>query len=65
MAEKKPVSIGIVLSNCLCAVLWNINVFMDLAYGEPDILRMICAIAWDFCAVVWILRYRKSNKKDE
>ena len=48
--------------NCIVAVLWNIHVFVDLAYGFPSILHIIFAIVWDFCAVVWVLRYLKSRK---
>ena len=64
MDEKKTGSLFVVIINCICAVLWNINVFVDLAYGFPNVLRIICAIVWDFCAVVWVLRYLKSKKNN-
>ena len=28
-------------------------------------LDIICTVLWDICAVVWILRYRKSNKDNK
>ena len=51
--------------NCICALIWNINVFVDLAYGFPDLLRIMCAIVWDLCAVMWIFRYIKSKKDSD
>lgn len=65
MDNQKPVSIGIVMINCFCAVIWNINMIMDFVYSEPNALRIICAIAWDICAVAWILRYRKSKNNEK
>lgn len=68
MNKNKEVSIAVVLINCVCAVIWNINVFVALSYGFTNsvsfVLRVICAIVWDFCAVVWILRYLKSKKNN-
>ena len=26
------------------------------------ILNCICAIVWDFCAVIWVVKYLKSKK---
>lgn len=69
MDDKKKISIAVVIINCICAVVWNINLFVDLAYGYTNsvsfALHIICAIVWDICAVVWILRYRKSKKDNE
>ena len=66
MQEKKAVSLSVVIINCICAVVWNINLIMDLAYGYTNtisfVLHIICAIVWDLCAVVWALRYLKSKK---
>ena len=64
MENKKPVGIVVVVLNCICAVVWNINVLLDLAYGSPNALRILCAVVWDICAVVWILRYCRSGKKE-
>ena len=64
MDKKKTVSTKVaMILNCICAVVWNINVFVDLADGFPNMLRMICAIIWDICAIVWILRYLKTKKE--
>ena len=38
MDNQKPVSIGIVMINCFCAVIWNINMIMDFVYSEPNAL---------------------------
>ena len=63
MDKKKTVSTSVaMILNCICAIVWNINVFIDLAYGFPNVLHIICAIIWDFCAVVWILQFIKSKK---
>ena len=68
MDDKKKVSIAVVIINCICAVVWNINLFVDLAYGYTNsvsfVLHIICAIVWDICALVWIFRYRKSKKRN-
>ena len=62
MDKKKTVGLPIVIINCVCAVVWNISVFVDLAYSFPNVLHIICAIVWDACAVIWILRYLKARK---
>ena len=63
MDKQKTVSVcAAMILNCVCAVVWNIQVFVDLAYGFPNVLRIICAIVWDCCAVVWVIRYLKSKK---
>ena len=60
---NKKVNIGVVvILNCICAIIWNIKVFVDLVYGFPNVIAILCAIVWDICAVVWILRYLKSKK---
>lgn len=64
MDKKKTVSTGVAMVlNCICAIVWNINVFIDLTYGIPNMLHIICAIVWDVCAAVWVVRYLKSKKK--
>lgn len=66
MDKKKEVSLGIVIINCICAVVWNINLFVDLAYGYTNAmsfaLHIICAIVWDICAVAWVVHYLKARK---
>lgn len=31
--------------------------------GVAMVLNCICAIVWDVCAAVWVVRYLKSKKK--
>ena len=66
MNEKKPVNKAVVLITCLCAVVWNSNLFWDLAYGYTNtvsfVLHIVCAVIWDLCAAVWLLRYRSAKK---
>ena len=69
MGEKKNVSKFSVIIYCIGAVIWNINLFLDLAYGNTDsgsfILHIVCAIAWDIMAVAWILYYLKFKKDND
>lgn len=66
MNEKKKVNLAVVIINCICAVVWNINLFVDLAYGYTNsvsyVLHILCAIAWDICAIIWIIRYLKYKR---
>lgn len=68
MKETK-VKLSLVVINCFCAIVWNLNLFIDLFYGYTDrtslILHILCAILWDISAVTWLIRYRKSKKEDE
>ena len=68
MDNKKKVNLAAMIINCICAVVWNVNLIVDFAYGYTNsvsfVLHIICAIAWDVCAVVWILRYLKSKKEE-
>ena len=62
---NKTVGTGIALIlACVCAVVWNINVFVDLSYGFTNWLHIICAVVWDICAVIWIVRYIKKRNRD-
>ena len=67
MDDKKNVNITVVIITCICAVVWNINLFLDFAYGYTNsvsfVLHIICAIVWDICAIVWIVRYLNTKKK--
>ena len=67
MDDKKNVNIAVVIITCICAVVWNINLFLDFAYGYTNavsfVLYIICAIVWDICAIVWIVRYLNTKKK--
>lgn len=66
MEKKDKVSIFAVVSTSICAIIWNILLFVDLYYGYSNnvsfVLHIVCAIVWDICAIVWITRYLKSKK---
>lgn len=68
MDEKRKTNLTVVIINCICAVVWNLNLFVDLAYGYTNtvsfVLHIVCAIVWDICAVVWILRYLRDKKEN-
>ena len=36
--EKKNVSIAVAILNCICAVLWIINLIIDFTHGYTDSL---------------------------
>ena len=63
MDKKKTVStlVAMILV-CISAIVWNINAIIAFAYGHPSVLRILCAVTWDICAVVWVIRYFKSRK---
>ena len=69
MDDKKRVNLAVVIINCITAVVWNINLFVDLTYGYTNsvsfALHIICAIVWDIGAIAWILCYLKSKKNIE
>ena len=66
MEEKKNVSIAVVILNCICAVLWVINLIFDFTHGYTDsvqlILHIICAVCWSFVAIIYIIRYLRLKK---
>ena len=66
MDDKKKVSLTVVILNCVSAVLWNICLFLNLAYGYRSVisfvLHIVCAILGDVSSVIWVIRYRKEKK---
>ena len=66
MERKYKASIFAVVCTSICAIIWNILLFVDLYYGYSNnvsfVLHIVCAIVWDICAIVWITRYLKSKK---
>jgi len=66
MERKDKASIFAVVSTSICAIIWNILLFVDLYYGYSNnvsfVLHIVCSIVWDICAIVWIMRYLKSKK---
>ena len=64
--KKKSVSLALVIIWCINAVILNINLLLDLIRGYAStgtlILHIVCAIAWDICAIAWVLYYLKSKK---
>ena len=69
MNNKKKVSKNTVAINWINAVLWNIIFFKDLANGyataESFRIHLLCAIAWDVCAIVWTARYLEYKRYDK
>ena len=69
MDNKKKTNFTVMIINCICAVVWSINLFVDLTYGYTNsisfVLHIICAIAWDICAIVWVVRYINTKKNNE
>ncbi len=69
MEEKKKASIAVVILNCICAVLWIINLIIDFTHGYTDnvqlILHIICAVCWSFVAIINIFRYLKFKKNNK
>ena len=68
MNENQKVSLTAVLLNCICAIVFNINLFIAIAYGDTSsfsfILRIFCAVGWTMCAIIWIIRYIKFKKEN-
>ena len=66
MEEKKNVSLTVVILNCICAVVWDINLFVAIAFRGTNsmsfVLRGFCAIGWTVAAIIWICRYIKFKK---
>ncbi len=66
MEEKTKAGKVDVIFYCVMAVAWNINLFLDIAYGNTDsksfMWHIVFAVVWNVLAVVWVLRYRKSKK---
>ena len=69
MEEKKNVSIAVVILNCICAVLWIINLIFDFTHEYTDsvqlILHIIYAVCWSFVAIIYIFRYLKFKKNNK
>ena len=66
MDSKKKLSLSAVIIHCICAVVWNIILILDLAFGYTYsvsfALHILCAITQDICALIWIVRYINSKK---
>ena len=66
MEDKKKVSLAPVIINSLCAVVWCVNVFLDLTSGTPDrvslVLHSVCAVLWSISATLWVAKYIKSKR---
>lgn len=66
MEEKKKINLTVVVLNCLCAIIWDINLIVNLIQGYSDtfllVLHVFCAIAWSFCGIVWTIRYIKDKR---
>ena len=66
MEEKKNVSLTGVILKCICAIGWDINLFVAIAFRDTNsmsfVLRGFCAIGWTVVAIIWICRYIKFKK---
>ena len=66
MEEKKKVSLTAVMLNCICAIVWDIDLFVAIAFRDTNsmsfVLRGFCAIGWTVAATIWIYRYAKFKK---
>lgn len=69
MNNEKEINLFAVVINCICAVVWNLNLFVDLMYGYSNnisfYLHIACAVIWDIIAVYLIVRYRKNKKQQK
>ena len=67
MEEKKEVSLTVVILNCICAIVWDIDLYVAIAFRDTNsmsfVLRGFCAIGWTVTAVIWICRYVKFKKE--
>ena len=65
MEKKKTNLTAVMIIMVICAIVWNLNLLMDFVYGYSNIvsfvLHIVCAIAYDICAVVWIAQYVKQR----
>ena len=66
MEKKKTNLTAVMRIMVICAVVWNLNLLVDLVYGCTSkvsfVLHIVCAIAYDLCAVVWIAQYLKQRR---
>ena len=64
MNGNKKVTLPLVITTLLAAAIWNIHLVIDLAHGTADGLLLLCAIMWDVCAVLWLIRWIKARTHD-
>ena len=66
MEGKKEVSLTVVILNCICAIVWDIDLYVAIAFRDTNsmsfVLRGFCAIGWTIVAIIWICRYIKFKK---
>jgi len=64
--KSKKISLSAVVINCICALVWNLNLFVDFVYGYSNnvsfYLHIACAVIWDICSIYLIVRYKKQQK---
>ena len=67
MEEKKKVSLKGVIISCVCAVVWDLNLVLDLVYGYSNkasfVLHILSSIAWSIFAIGCITRYLRDRIK--
>ena len=58
MDEKRKVSRAEAITNCVSAVIWNVNWILDLIYGNTDaqsfMWHIMFAVVWNVLAVVCV-----------
>ena len=69
MNDRKKTLFALAVVNSICAAIWNIHLFADFVCGytgaESLGLHIICALAFNICAVIWIFNYQNLKKKVE
>lgn len=66
MKNKITVSKGLIIIQCLNAVLWiaNLLIYLTEEEIEPKLLlfKVVCAVLWSFATLLSLLGYRKEKK---
>ena len=69
MKEKNKVSLTAVILNCICAIVWDIDLIVAIAFRDTNsmsfFLRSFCAIGWTGAAILWIYHYFKVKKDNK
>ena len=67
MEKKKIPGAATLILYCLCAVIWDINVIVDIIYRIPNqftfYLHIICAILWNISSIILFYNFRKQQKE--
>lgn len=61
MENNRKVTLGLVVLNALCAVIWTILTIEDIIEGNETgvlVLHSFCAVIWLIVAILNYIRYR-------